>query len=163
LEHLDAPQLSDADRIKEIDKRIKTMEKLYFEWAQRAKTQYHLLNGATIVFSAAVPAVVLVASLVGSDLKAPWIAAVAGILGGFATLAKSIDSLYKNHDIWLRNNDAYGKLKAEHFLFYERAGTYKGLPLDERITMYADRVEAVIGSETLQWTGTEKASQEVQP
>jgi hypothetical protein len=159
LEHLEAIQLTDADRVKEIDKRIGTMERLYHQWSQGAKAQYRFWNNASIALSAAVPVVVLVPPLIGSDPKAAWVAALAGILGAGATLCRSIDSLYKNHDTWLRNNDAYGKLKGEHFLFYERAGPYKGLEPDVRITTYAERVESLIGSETGQWTSAEKAPQ----
>ncbi|MFN2450342.1 MAG: DUF4231 domain-containing protein [Candidatus Baltobacteraceae bacterium] len=152
-----ALQLSDAERIAEIDKRVVTMERMFLQWAQRAKAGYRFFNSATIIFGAAVPVIVLLAPLLGSDGHAPWVPAVAGILGALATLSKSIDSLYKNHETWLRNNDAYAKLKSEHFLFYERAGPYKTLQAEDPIATYAERVEAVIGSETTQWSGAEKA------
>jgi len=151
--------LSDAERVKEIDARIQHMSKLYLQWAQSAKLRYRGLNIATITFSAAVPVIVLLAPLIGADPKSPWVASIAGILGACATLNKSLDLLFKNHDTWLRNNDSYGKLRSEQFLFQERAGMYKGLSLTDRISLYAERVEAVIGTETTSWTGTEKAPQ----
>ena len=93
------------------------------------------------------------------DEKSPVIAAVAGILGAFATLAKSIDSLFKNHDTWLRNNESYGRLRSEQFLFGERAGIYRGLSVDDCVSTYAERIESIIGSEATSWSGAEKAPQ----
>jgi hypothetical protein len=149
---------SNAERLAIIEARCRQMEALYLAWARGAKRGYRWLNIATIGFSAAVPVVVLVASLFGAD-KAAWVPACAGILGACATLAKSVDSLFKNHDTWLRNNDAFGRLRGEQFLFQERAGRYRQLSLDERISLYAERVEEIIGSETLSWTGAENRPQ----
>ena len=153
-----AAQLDDAARIAAIDKRVDEMQRDYFRWAQSAKTGYHAWNFLTIVFSAAVPVVVLVAPLVGSSASAPWVPATAGILGALATLAKSIDSIYKNHDTWLRNNSSYSKISSERFLFQERAGPYRNLPAGtDRIAIYAERINDVIGDESTSWTGAESA------
>ena len=151
--------LNDADRINNITARIDEMSTLYKQWSQSAKGRYRGLNFASIIFSAAVPAVVLVAPLVNHRAEEPWVASVAGLLGACATLTKSIDLFFKNHDTWLRNNDSYGKLKSEQFLFRERAGAYKIDDPNERIAMYAYRVEAVISASTTSWSGTEKAPQ----
>jgi len=138
-------ELSDKARIDQINGRVS------------AKRGYHFWNVLTVVFGAAVPVVVLVAPAVGSSATAPWVPATAGILGAAATLAKSIDSIFKNHDTWLRNNSAFGKITSERFLFEERAGVYKNLSDADRITLYAQRVNDTIGSESDQWTGTENA------
>ena len=151
--------LTNADRIKNINLRIEEMSALYKQWSQSAKGRYRSLNIASIVFSAAVPAVVLVAPLLSHRAEEPWVASVAGLLGACATLTKSIDLFFKDHDTWLRNDDSYGKLKSEQFLFQERAGAYKVDDPNERIATYADRVEAVISASTTSWSGTEKAPQ----
>lgn len=153
--------LSDVERIKEINGRVGEMTALYLKWAKSAKFRYRSLSLATIGFSTAVPVVVLVAPLAHSNAQAPWVASVAGILGACATLAKSVDLVFKNHETWLRNNDSYGKLRSEQFLFEERAGTYKTAEFEERISMYADRIEAVIGGSTTSWSGAENARQGV--
>jgi hypothetical protein len=156
--------LSDAERIREINGRIREMGELYLKWARNAKLGYQVLSILTLAFSAAVPTVVLVASLVHSDAQSPWVASVAGIFGACATLTKSIDLLLKNHETWLRNNDSYGRLRSEQFLFEERAGNYNAtpaIPLGQRVSMYADRIEAVIGSQANSWIGAEKSSQGV--
>jgi hypothetical protein len=153
----DSTALDNQARIAAIDQRVSEMEREYLAWARSAKRGYHAWNFLTIVFSAAVPVVVLIAPLVGSSANAPWVPATAGILGALATLAKSIDSIYKNHDTWLRNNSSYGKLSSERFLFQERAGPYKNLAADDRISTYAERVNAVIGAESESWTGAESA------
>lgn len=154
-----AEEPTNAERVARIEARITEMEALYLQWARSAKRGYRTLNFATIAFSAAVPTVVLVAPLLQVDEKSPLIASVAGILGACATLAKSVDSLYKNHDTWLRNNESYGRLRGEQFLFQERAGQYRGLALDERISLYAERIETIIGSESTSWSGAEKSPQ----
>ena len=151
--------LSDTDRIDAVNRRIDEMAALYLQWGKDAKFRYRGLSSSTMLFSAAVPVIVLVAPLVHSDAQAPWVASVAGILGACATLTKSIDSLFKNHETWLRNNDSYGKLRSERFLFEERAGAYKAAKPEDRISIYADRVEAIIGSQATAWFGTEKTPQ----
>jgi hypothetical protein len=156
---LGAEEPSNAERIALIKARIREMEPLYLQWARSAKRRYRALNFATILFSSAVPTVVLVAPLLRIDEKSPVIASVAGILGAFATLAKSIDSLFKNHDTWLRNNESYGRLRSEQFLFGERAGIYRGLSVDDCVSTYAERIESIIGSEATSWSGAEKAPQ----
>ena len=98
--------LTDADRIKNINLRIEEMSALYKQWSQSAKGRYRSLNIASIVLSAAVPAVVLVAPLVNHRAEEPWVASVAGLLGACATLTKSIELFFKDHDTWLRNNDS---------------------------------------------------------
>jgi hypothetical protein len=153
----DAVNLSDAERLAEIETRIARAGRRYVEWAASAKRGYRGLNFLNICFAAAVPAIVLIAPLLGGDPKAPWVASVAGILGACATLAKSIDSLFKNHDTWLRNCAASSQLESEQFLFKERAGTYKTVADADLIATYASRIDAIIGSETTSWTGAEKA------
>jgi hypothetical protein len=153
----DGTALDDQARVAAIDRRVTEMQHQYLAWSRSAKLGYHFWNFLTILFSAAVPVVVLIAPLVGSSATAPWVAATAGILGALATLAKSIDSIYKNHDTWLRNNASYSKISSERFLFQERAGPYKNLKADERIATYAERVNAVIGAETESWSGAESA------
>ena len=68
--------LTDADRIKNINLRIEEMSALYKQWSQSAKGRYRSLNIASIVFSAAVPAVVLVAPLVNHRAEEPWVASL---------------------------------------------------------------------------------------
>ena len=101
--------LTDADRIKNINLRIEEMSALYKQWSQSAKGRYRSLNIASIVFSAAVPAVVLVAPLVNHRAEEPWVASVAGLLGACATLTKSIELFFKDHDTWLRINDSLSR------------------------------------------------------
>ena len=151
--------LSDQQRIEVIDRRVHEMGALYLKWSQSAKFRYRTLSVATISFSAAVPVVVLVAPLVQASPNAPWIASIAGILGACATLAKSVDFLFKSHETWLRNNDCFTRLHNEKFLFDERAGAYKTLAPSERISLYAEHVNAVIASSTTSWTSAETASQ----
>ena len=130
MEHPPAPQpngLSDQARVDQINTRVKEMQREYLKWSRSAKFGYHFWNVLAVVFSAAVPVIVLIAPAIGSSATAPWVPATAGILGAAATLAKSIDSIFKNHDTWLRNNSAFGKITSERFLFEERAGVYKGL------------------------------------
>jgi hypothetical protein len=115
VERREITELSDTDRVNQIEKRITEMAKLYREWSDSARMQYRALNGASIAFSAAVPVIVLIAPLFGADTRSPWIASVAGILGACATLCKSIDSLFKNHDTWLRNTDAFGRLRSSSY------------------------------------------------
>lgn len=160
MEHPPTPQpngLSDQARVDQINARVKEMQREYLKWSRSAKFGYHFWNVLTVVFSAAVPVIVLIAPAIGSSATAPWVPATAGILGAAATLAKSIDSIFKNHDTWLRNNSAFGKITSERFLFEERAGVYKGLSDSDRITLYAQRVNDLIGAESDQWTGTENA------
>jgi hypothetical protein len=149
--------LDDPARVTQINNRVSEMQRQYLQWARSAKRGYHFWNLLAVIFGAAVPVVVLVAQATGSTGNAPWVPASAGILGAAATLAKSIDSIFKNHDTWLRNNSAYGKISSERFLFEERAGQYKNLADPDRITLYAQRVNDLIGSESDQWTGTENA------
>jgi len=156
----DVLQLSNDVRIHEIGKRIDVMQKSYLLWSRQAKEWYRWLNFATIAFSAAVPVVVVVAPLAGAAPSAPWVSALAGLFGALATLSKSIDSLWKNHDTWLRNDLAYGAITSERFLFNERAGPYRNIAsVDERIALYAERVDSAISAEANQWTGAEKAPQ----
>ena len=154
-----ALQLDNVARIAQIDKRVNEMQGRYYQWAQAAKTAYHRWNALSVICAAAVPVVVLIAPIAHSSAQAPWVAAAADILGAFATLFKSIDSLYKNHDTWLRNDASYGRITSERFLFAERAGQYKKLSDDERIATYAEQVDAIIGSESEQFSGAEKAPQ----
>jgi hypothetical protein len=156
----EADGLSDKARIDQINARVGEMQRQYLKWSRSAKRGYHFWNVLTVVFGAAVPVVVLVAPAIGSSATAPWVPATAGILGAAATLAKSIDSIFKNHDTWLRNDSAFGKITSERFLFEERAGWYKNMTDSDRITLYAQRVNDAIGSESDQWTGTENAPAE---
>lgn len=161
MESNSASDLTDSDRIQKTNQRVEEMMVLYLKWAHDSKLRYRGLNIASIAFAAAVPVIVLVAPLVHSTAQDPWVASVAGILGAFATLTKSVDLFFKDHDTWMRNNDAYGKLRSEHFLFYERAGNYKIDDRSVRISMYADRVQAVIDASSTSWTSTEKTPQGV--
>ena len=157
MEGTGAGALSDDARVKRINQRVDEMRQHYYVWSRDAKRAYHFWNVLTIVFSAAVPIIVLIAPLVRAAPTDPWVPAVAGILGAAATLAKSIDSVYKNHDTWLRNNSSYGKITSEKFLFDERAGVYKNVPTPDAIALYAINVNNIIGAETEQWTGAETA------
>jgi hypothetical protein len=157
METSGADALSDDARVQRINQRVEEMRKHYFVWSKAAKRSYHFWNVLTIVFSAAVPVVVLIAPLVHSAPTDPWVPAVAGILGAAATLSKSLDSVYKNHDTWLRNNSAYGKLTSERFMFEERAGVYKGISTPDAIALYAVNVNNLIGAETDQWSSAETA------
>lgn len=159
MEDFESSDLSDAKRVEEIERRVREMSALYLKWSHSAKNRYRALSIATIVFSAAVPVVVLLAPLAHASAQDPWVASVAGILGACATLSKSIDFLFKSHETWLRNNDCFGKLRSEQFLYDERAGVYKLLAQDGRISLYAERVNAVIASSTTSWTSAETASQ----
>lgn len=151
--------LSDQQRIEIINDRVHEMSALYLKWSQSAKFRYRSLSVATISFSAAVPVVVLVAPLVQASPNDPWIASIAGILGACATLAKSVDLLFKSHETWMRNNDCLTRLHSEKFLFDERAGAYKTLTPNERISLYAEHINAVIAASTTSWSSAETASQ----
>jgi len=48
---------------------------------------------------------------------------------------------------------------ANKFLFEESAGIYRNLSADDCVSLYAERIENIIGSQTTSWSGAEKSPQ----
>ncbi len=151
--------LTNEQRVEMIDRLVKQCALDYRNWSRSAKRGYRWLNAATIAFSAAVPVVVLIAPLLSLSTQTPWVPALAGIFGACATLAKSVDSLLKNHETWLRNDAALNNISTEQTLFRVRAGVYGEPDVEKRVALYATRVEALVGAQVAQWTGAETAAQ----
>jgi hypothetical protein len=104
--------------------------------AQRAYKRVKLLQ---IVVGAAVPVAALIAPQVAT-----------AVIAAIVVVAESLQQLFRWHTDWLLYRSTSEALKHEQFQYLARIGPYRG---DDRHTVLAERIEALLSSEQSRWAG----------
>lgn len=125
--------------------RLQGQQAYYSKNATEHQTLYRRIKLALIVVSAAIPILAF----------APFGEATKFIVGGAGVLIAVLEGLlllnrYGENGVTYRRTSE--GLKRERALLLAGAGEYRGLSLDDRLRLLAEKTEALIADENQQWT-----------
>jgi hypothetical protein len=120
--------------------------------AKQSQQFYKVLKLCQILLGALVP---VVAAIDNSSRV------VLAALGAGVVVIEAVQQLYQFHRNWIAYRATCEALLREQHLYEAGAGDYADAP--DRKVLLAERVEAVIGSETGEWASLQTASQKKQP
>jgi hypothetical protein len=125
----------------------------YVEWwdhrAQFAKIRFHWLQGAVVVASAAVPALIALRELkfVGES-NGLWLSVGAIVASLIVATFSGLERLFGFGDIWREKRKAAEIIKSEGFSFFELCGSYADFKThEEAFKQFAENVEKLIRAE----------------
>jgi len=117
----------------------------WFDGKSRAhQSSYRLLKVVSIAAAALVP---LVSNIEGY-------AVYAGLLGVIVVVVEGWQHVNQHHENWIRYRATCEHLRHEKYLFLAAAGPYRLTDEAARRRLLADRVEAVLARESLDWERT---------
>lgn len=127
--------------------------------ASRAKWKYHLLRGAVVIGSLAVP-VLLALSQMKQLANYTWPLTVASISASFiVAVCAGLESLFGFGDIWREKRDACELIKSEGYSFFQQSGSYEDQGYQKVYPQFASNVEKLIRSEIKEYLNAAKNRQ----
>ncbi|MEU6561224.1 DUF4231 domain-containing protein [Nocardia nova] len=138
------------DRDDPVLRRLHDQLNWYRHKSRSAQTAYKRVKFGQIVVGAVIP-VIAAAGVPG------WITA---IVASAVVVAEGAQQLFQWHTHWLLYRSTAEELKHEDFLYSIQSGPYTG---DNRRTVLAERIEAVMNKEHATWTATGQSQASTSP